>query len=506
MTCEVMDRPRLPFQTDAMTTATLPSAPARAAEPAAPHPLALPVMLTGVFVVVLDFFIVNVALPSLQRDLGASDAMLQWVVAGYGLATAAGLVTGGRLGDLHGRRRMFMLGLLLFTLASIGCGAAPTAGWLVAARVLQGLAAAVMQPQVLAMLGVVFSGAARTRAFAAYGIAMGLAASSGQLIGGTLISLDLFGLGWRLCFLINLPIGVAALLAARRALPAPAQPGGSRLDLAGAALLSIAATALVLPLVQGRDLGWPAWAWWLLAGTVPCLLLFALQQRRLAARGGQPLVAPALIADRRLRAGLATALAFYIGNASLYFVLALFLQQGLHLPPFTSGLVFTAMAVGFFVASLAAPRLAARFGGAPIARGALLLAAAHLLQLLNVLLLDGGLRLACLVPLLFMQGLGLGVVMAPLSGAVLAGLPPQHAGVASGVLGTVQQVGNALGVALVGLVFYGTLAAGQAHAFAASLLFLAATAGAVAVLYRRVLCLDQKPAARPSRRESEAAT
>ncbi len=422
-------------------SSTLDRAPAAGGTAAgAPGRLALFVMLTGTFIVVLDFFIVNVALPALQHDLGASPAMLQWVVAGYGLANAAGLVTGGRLGDLHGRRRMFMLGLALFTLASAACGLAPSAAWLVAARVLQGLAAALLQPQVLAMLGLVFTGAARARAFAAYGLAMGLAASSGQLFGGALISLDLFGLGWRSCFLINLPIGAAALVLARRTLPPLAASGGdSRLDLAGAALLSTCSVAVVLPLVQGRELGWPTWSLALLVAALPLLAAFVAHQRRLAARGGQALVAPALLADARFRAGLLAALAFFIGNASLFFVLALFLQQGLHLRPFTSGLVFTAMATGFFLASLAAPRLAERFGGAPVSRGAL----------------------------------------------VLAGLPPQHAGVASGVLGMVQQSGNALGVALIGLLFYGSVASGYAHAYAVSLLFLAGSALSVAWLYRR---------------------
>lgn len=468
-----------------MTSTTLdrPLPPAAAAPPAV-HPLALAVMLTGTFIVVLDFFIVNVALPAIQHDLGASAAMLQWVVAGYGLATAAGLVTGGRLGDLHGRRRMFMLGLLLFTLASVACGLAPSAPLLVAARVLQGLAAAVMQPQVLAMMGLVFTGPARVKAFGAYGVAMGLAASGGQLVGGALISLDVFGWGWRSCFLINLPIGVIGLLLARRALPALAQPGGSRLDLSGAALLSVCSIAVVLPLVQGREQGWPGWSLWLLFASLPLLALFVAQQRRLGAHGGQPLVAPALMADRRFRAGLAAAMAFFLGNASLYFVLALYLQQVLRLAPFASGAVFTSMALGFFLASMAAPKLARRFGGAPISRGGLWLCAAHVAQLVNVAF-AGEHVLYALVPLLFLQGIGLGLVMAPLSSAVLAGLPPQHAGVASGVLGMTQQVGNALGVALIGLLFYGASGPAQGLGFEVSLAYLAASALAAAALYRR---------------------
>lgn len=220
-----------------------------AREAAAPGLLGLGVMLCGTFLVVLDFFIVNVALPSMQRELRADAATLQLVVAGYGLATAAGLVTGGRLGDMFGRRRMFMLGLLLFTLASAACGLAPDAGLLVAARVLQGLAGALLQPQVLAMIGLAYTGERRARAFAAYGIALGLAATLGQLVGGVLIDVDPAGLGWRSCFLINLPIGLAALLLAPRVIPPLANAGSrSRLDLAGMLLLAAGSIAVVLPL------------------------------------------------------------------------------------------------------------------------------------------------------------------------------------------------------------------------------------------------------------------
>lgn len=496
MTCGVIARTPPFTEPCAMSqTQIAPNAPAvaRATAPiaAAPGRLTLAVMLSGTFMVVLDFFIVNVALPAMQHDLRAGASTLQWVVASYGLATSAGLITGGRLGDMFGRRRMFMLGLLLFTLASAACGVAPNGEVLIAARVAQGLAGALLQPQVLAMIGLTYAGEARARAFAAYGITLGLGATLGQLIGGALIHADLLGLGWRSCFLINLPIGIAALLLAPRALPPLANAGTSRLDLTGMLLVAAASVAVVLPLVEGRELGWPAWAWVCLAAAIPLLVAFGAQQRRVAARGGDPLVAPALLTDRVFIAGLLTTLAFYVGNASLYFVLALFLQQGQALGPLTSGIVFTSLALGFFATSMAAPRLARYFGGAPIARGALLLATGHALQYLNVTGLGGGHVIAWMVPLLALQGAGLGMVMAPLVSAVLAGLPAQHAGVASGVLGTVQQAGNALGVALIGLLFYGRLDAGAdrhayAQAFGASLIYLTVSALLVAVLYRRV--------------------
>lgn len=453
----------------------------------APRLLALLVMLSGTFMVVLDFFIVNVALPSMQQDLRATAGALQFVVIGYGLANAAALITGGRLGDLYGRRRVFMIGIALFTLASALCGLAPNTGVLVAARVVQGVAGAILQPQVLAMLGVLYTGSERAKGFAAYGLALGLGAASGQLVGGALIHADLGGLAWRNCFLINLPIGALALALSGRVLPALRGESASRLDLPGVGLIALALTAAVLPLVVGRETGWPAWTLVCLAAAVPLLAGFWRYQRGLAARGGQPLVAPVLMTDRGFILGLLVTLTFYSSNASLYFVLALYLQQGLGLPALESGLVFTTLALGFFLTSMAAPRLARIFGRQAIFAGALVLAAGHafLYALLGRLSAD---HIGAMLPALLVQGLGLGMVMAPLVSTVLGGLPPQHAGVASGVLATVQQVGNALGVALIGILYYGALdAAGAdaaARAFGASLVYLFVLAVAVALLYR----------------------
>jgi EmrB/QacA subfamily drug resistance transporter len=462
-----------------MTQAQLTSpVPAAGAHPAGPTLATLLVMLSGTFMVVLDFFIVNVALPSLQHDLHASAGTLQLVVAAYGIANAAGLVTGGRLGDIFGRRRMFMLGMLLFAVASLLCGVAPNGEMLVGARVLQGLAGALMQPQVLAMLGLVYTGERRAKAFAAYGLALGLGAALGQLIGGVLINADIAGLGWRSCFLINLPVAVIALLAAPRVIPPLAGTGASRLDPAGMLLVALACVAVVMPLVYGREQHWPLWSIAVLVAAPVLFAIFVAQQKRLAARGGAPLVAPSLLAHRRFVAGLAVSLVFYAGNASLYFVLALYLQEHLGLAPLASGLVFTSLATGFFIASMAAPRLAQRFKGAPIARGALLLAVGHALQFANVAWVGENHVLAVMLPLLFVQGIGLGVVMAPLVSAILEGLPPQHAGVAAGVVAMVQQASNAIGVALIGLVFY-------SYAFAGALVYLAVSAALVAALWRK---------------------
>ena len=465
-----------------MSTSHAASVSVRAAVPRAPGLAALLVMLSGTFMVVLDFFIVNVALPSIQHELHAGSAALQWVVAGYGLATAVALISGGRLGDIHGRRRIFMLGIALFVIASALCGLASTAAVLVVARIAQGASGALLLPQVTAMLGGLYSGEQRARAFAAYGLALGLGAASGQLIGGALIHADVGGLGWRSCFLINVPIGALALLLAPRVLPALPAQRTSRLDVAGAALLAVSLTALLLPLVQGRDAGWPAWSLLALAGSLPLLALFWQQQRSVARAGGQPLLAPKLIGQRGFALGLLVTLAFYAGNASFYFVLALYLQQGLHLAPLDSGLVFTALAGGFFATSMAAPRLGRWLGKQAIFAGACVLAVGH--ALMFVLVSEAATpSLAPIVGVLLVQGCGLGMVMAPLVATLLAGLPPEHAGVAAGVLSTVQQLGNALGVALIGIVFYGAGSAGFAH----SLIYLLATSLIVAVLYRRFI-------------------
>ncbi|MFD7988936.1 MFS transporter [Kitasatospora indigofera] len=412
----------------------------------------LPVVLTATFMTALDFFIVNVAVPSVQVDLRAGPAAVQWVIAGFGLALAAGLVTAGRLGDRYGRRRVFALGLALFTLASAGCGLAPTAGALVAARVLQGLAAALTGPQVLAILRTAFSGAAQARAFAMYGLTLGVGAVFGQLIGGLLIRADLFGLDWRTCFLINLPVGLAALLLVRRCLPesrAPRRPG---LDPAGVVLVTLALTTLVLPLIQGREQGWPLWTWLCLGGSAVLLAAFGAHQHRLSA---SPLVDTRLFRERAFAAGILAQLAFWLGQASFFLVLALYLQQGRGLDALGAGLVFTAIGLGYLLTSVTADRLAARIGRQVVAVGALLMAAG--LGLIGLAAYGVGTTGSVwwLAPGLFVDGLGMGMVIAPVTTTVLTRVAPELVGSAAGVLATVQQVGGALGIALIGIVFYG---------------------------------------------------
>ncbi|MET9176643.1 MFS transporter [Kitasatospora aureofaciens] len=460
--------------------------PAPTEQAPAPRGL-LPVVLTATFMTALDTFVVNVAVPSVQADLGAGPAVVQWVMAGFGLAIAVGLVTAGRLGDRYGRRRVFALGLALFTLASAACGLAPTATALVGGRVAQGLAAALMGPQVLAILRTAFSGPAQARAFARYGLTMGIGAVFGQLIGGLLIRADLLGLGWRSCFLINLPIGLAALAAVRRCLPESRSPQRPGLDPVGVLLVSVALTALVLPLIQGPGLHWPLWTVLCLATAAVLLAVFAVHQHRATTAQGAPLVDTRLFRSGAFRTGLLAQLAFWLGQASFFLVLALHLQLGRGLDALGSGLVFTAIGLGYLLTSNATHLVTARLGERrTITAGGLLMAVG--LGLLALAAYDAGdASVWWLAPGLFVDGFGMGLVIAPVTTVSLAAVEPGLAGAAAGVVATVQQVGGAVGIALIGLVYYG--AGDPAAAFGRSVTALAVLelvlVGLVGLLPRR---------------------
>jgi len=444
----------------------------------------LPVVLAGTFMVVLDFFIVNVALPSMQSDLHASDGAIEWVVAGYALTSAVLLITAGRLGDQFGRRRMFSAGLALFTVASLACGVAASAEALVAARLLQGAAAAILMPNVLSIIGVVYTGADRTRALTAYGLVLGLAAVSGQLIGGLLVQADIAGLGWRTTFLINVPIGLAALVLAPKVVPESRNEHASGLDVVGTLLVTAGLTAVVLPLVEGRQHGWPVWTWVSLAAAPFILGAFVAHERRLGRRGGTPMLDTTLFAQRSFSAGLLTQFTFWGGQASFFLVLALYLQAGRGLSAMTAGLVFTILAASYLVASMASEGLLQRFGPRVLAVGALTLATGHGLLLAAVAEVGVGGSIAPLVPGLLVIGAGMGLVIAPLTTTILSGVDPQRAGAASGMLATTQNVGNALGVAVTGVIFFGALHGGYGHALQLSLAQLALLLVAAAALAR----------------------
>ncbi|GAA2208413.1 hypothetical protein GCM10009850_038710 [Nonomuraea monospora] len=534
---------------------------------------ALPVLLAAVFVTTLDFYVANLAVPAIRADLGAGDAAVQLVIAGYGLAYAAGLIVSGRLGDLYGHRRTFAAGLALFTLASAGCGLAGGPATLVAARVGQGVAAALLAPQVLALLGRLYQGDDRARAFGWYGTAVGLAGLSGQVIGGMVVAVDPMGLGWRACFLVNVPICLTALALTGRLLPrpalaptplpyatsaklsrttsphprtttspplprtatspplphsttspplprtatspplprtAPARPsratpappphttpaspsrtasapppratpaprsraarGRARarlphdLDLGGAVLVMAGLVAVVLPLAEGREQGWPGWAWACLAAAPLLLGAFVRRQRRLVADGRVPLLDLAVFREKGFAWGLVAVGLLFGTSAGLSFVLALHLQDGLGLTPLAAATVCTALNAGFFAASLLRPR--GRLGAPVLVAG---------LALMYHAMGAGPLQVGVA---LLVTGAGMGLLMSPLLSSVLASVRPERSAAAAGVLGTVQEAGGVLGGTLTGAVFFAALDGGwQAAAQAGVTVLIVASLGVLA--------------------------
>ncbi|MER6735957.1 MFS transporter [Streptomyces puniciscabiei] len=444
------------------------------------------IVVSGMFMITLDFFVVNVAIPSTRADLHASAAAVEFIVSGFSLAYAASMLTAGRLGDLYGRRRMFACGMVLFTLASLVAGMAPSAGVLMAARVVQGVGAAVMTPQMLAILNTAFTGEQRVRAFTAFALSMGVGATFGQLIGGALIHLDIAGLGWRTIFLINIPIGVTSLLLMRSFIPESRGGGRPELDLIGALLGSAGLLAIVFPLVEGREQGWPAWSWVCLAAALPLLGAFAVRQHRLERQDRAPLISLTLFRERAFSVGIVIILGFFAAMASFMLVLALYLQDGHGLSALGSGAVFGALGIGYVPAAFAAPKLAVRLGRQVLTLGALVVAAGYGLLIVTAAEIGVTGPSAWMMPGLFVAGAGMALFANPVTPTVLAGVSPHHAAAAAGVLSTAQEGGNALGVAAIGVVFFGVLGHGHsgsyAHAFEWSVAVLAAFTVAAAVL------------------------
>ena len=415
--------------------------------------LGLATVLLGAFLSIADFFIVNVALPTIDRDLHTSPATLELVVAGYGVPYALLLVLGGRLGDLLGRRRLFMLGMAAFTVCSLLCGVAPTAVALVAFRAAQGASAALMVPQVLATIQASTTGHVRAKAIGLYGATAGVAAIVGQLAGGALVAADIAGTGWRPIFLVNVPLGLLGLALAWRLVPATRSSEPPRIDAAGTALLAVAVLALLVPLTEGRALGWPAWSWATLALFPPAVAAFAVVERRLERVDGHPLVPPSLLRLHGMRRGLVIAVPFFAGFGAFMFVSALALQQGAGFTPLRSGLALVPMALTFLAASLLTARLTARYGRRVLSAGAVIQGVGLLGLAATLLAAWPHVDPLNLAPAMAVAGLGQGLILSPLFAFVLAGVPPARAGVGSGILTTTQQTALALGVASLGSLF-----------------------------------------------------
>jgi EmrB/QacA subfamily drug resistance transporter len=421
------------------------------------HPrrwLMLPVILIAMFMAGFDIWAVNVAAPSLQRDLHVSEAALQLIVGGYAFMYASGMVTGGRLGDLFGYRRLFLIGVVSFALASLACGLAPSSSVLVVFRLVQGLTGAVMVPQVVALITAVFPARERSRALAFYGATMGFGFVSGQILGGGLIQANIFGLGWRAIFLVNVPIGVLAVIAAIIVVPHAQGRHRPRLDPLGAVGVSGALALALVPLTLGRDEGWPVWTWVSLAAALPVLAATLAWERRLTRAGGEPLLDLALFRDRAFSAGLLLNFVAIFFFGSFMFVLTLLLQSGLGLSPLHAGIVNLPLALAFIAMTLLGPKVAARLGPRSITVGAGFAMVGTIALALIALRSGGQLTGWDTAPATALIGIGQGLMVPSLMGAVLTHVRPEQAGAAAGVLTTTQQFAIACGVAIIGAIFY----------------------------------------------------
>jgi len=432
--------------------------------------LAAIVLIVGALMDMIDVTIVNVALPSIRRDLHASATQLEWVVSGYMLAFAATLIIAGNLGDKFGRKRLFLSGAALFGLASLAAGLSGSGAELITARVVQGAAAAAMAPQVLATFRVIFGRAERGKAFGIYGAMLGFASAIGLVLGGLLTGANLFGWEWRSVFYVNVPVAVAALIAGARFVPETKDPGARRPFVAGAVLLAGSLVAIVYPLLEGRQLGWPAWVWPLMAAGVAGLVVLGVIEARRTSTTVAPLLRAGLFRVPAFAAGMGIQLAFFAGMQGFFIAFALWLQAGEHFSPLKAGLTAVAFSVGSFIAAPVAVPLAQKAGRRILAGGAVLMVAGI-----------GGVALAAphvgvngspwpIVPGLVVAGAGLALLVIPLVNVVLAAVPAEVAGGASGLFSTAQQLGGALGVALLGSVFFGYL---NGHSFEAALVHTA---------------------------------
>jgi EmrB/QacA subfamily drug resistance transporter len=469
--------------------------------------LGLAVLLLGGFLTVFDLFVVNVAIPNMQVDLGASFAEVGFVIAGYALSFGMFLIAGGRLGDAYGRRRLFAFGVLGFAGASLLCGLAPNTMSLIVVRFLQGAAGAILFPQIYALLRVMFDEAGRRRAFGLLGMTLGLAAIAGQVLGGLLVEGDILGLGWRIAFLVNVPIGlVMAVLSLT--IPESRVADAKRVDWSGIGLAMFGLLLLLVPLLEGQNAGWPAWTWGCFAASIPVFGAFLGWERRLARRDGSPAVDLALFANGHFVVGSIVVLLIYSTSTSLFLCFALLTQSGLRLTPFQAGSLFAPASVGFVAASLVAPKLVACWGNGMVAGGALIYAAGIGWLVISVAGLGGAQDVLTLVPPLVLLGFGQGLSMTPLLNLVIGLIDERHAGMAAALISTMQQVGGAFGVAVVGIFFSSILGAGAsgsgpaadryAGAFAGAMLYNFAAVLLAALLVARIGCGWRPSRTKPS--------
>jgi MFS family permease len=456
--------------------------------------LGLAVVVAAAVMDLLDSTITQTAAPAIRRDLGGSYASLEWITAAYTLAMSALLIAGSRLGDAFGRRRVLLGGIAGFAGISVLCALAPSPGWLIAGRALQGACAAVMVPQGFGLIRELFGDAGQQKAFAVFGPVMGLAAVAGPVIGGALVDADVLGAGWRAIFLVNLPLGVAALLAGRRFLPrtAPAAPG-LRVDALSVLLTVAGGIALVYPLIEGRAHGWPAWSFAMLAAGGLALVAFAVRQARRVRSGRTPLVEPSILRRRPYVAGLAVVLGFIGAMGGMTLALNVMFQVGLGFSPLACGVATIAIPLAAIGGSITSSALLARLGRRTMHAGIAIMAGGLVVTDLVLHSAGGGLSAWQLAGPLAVTGFGMGMVFVPMFDVILAGVRPHELGSASGLLESVQQLAMSLGIATVGTALFGHLGAvhGAAafvgatdHALLLAVAFLAAAWAAVFALPR----------------------
>ena len=411
-------------------------------------------VITAAVMDLLDSTIAQVAAPTIRRELGGSYAVIEWVTAAYALAMAVGLLTGGRLGDIFGRRRVLLTGIAGFVLASAACAAAQSAGELIAARAAQGLLGAIMLPQVFGLIRDMFEAHEMGKAFGVYGPVMGLSAMLGPIAAGGLISANVLGTGWRMIFLVNVPVGLAALALGARTLPAGVSSAARRLDLPGALLAAVAMFLLVFPLAQGHALGWPAWLFGMLAASVLMLAGFGWYQVRRQRAGRDPLVEPSVFRHRSYSAGIVFSIVFTGSLGGIVMIFNVFLQNGLGFTPWHSAVTTAPWAAGAFIGSAVGGIAMAKLGRRVLLAG-LVVEAAGLAGIYAVLhVAGGGVSTVDLLAPMVIGGIGMGMVFVPLFDIVMAGVRPQEMGSASGVLQTVNSLGMSLGIAGIGAIFF----------------------------------------------------
>jgi len=432
------------------------------AAPAAEAPyaarwLVLAIVLCAEVMDLMDATIVNVAAPSIRRDLGGGATTLQWLGAAYTLSFAVLLVTGARLGDIFGRRRLFLIGSFGFTLMSALCALAPSADLLIVLRALQGGFGALLIPQGFGLLKEVFPKEEEGKVFATFGPVMGLSAIAAPIIAGVLIDANILSTGWRMVFLINVPVGIVAFAGALRYLPHGAAKPGTRLDLVGMTLVGLASVAIIYPLIQGRAEGWPVWIFAMLAAGVVLLITFLGYERH---RREAPLIEPSLLRNRTYVDGIVVALGFFAVFAGLILIVSLFCQVGQGFSAVHAGLTLVPMTAGMVVSMVISFALVAKLGRHLLHVGIALSGAGAAALAVTVTGASGASTWA-LLPALLLMGLGAGFVFGQLFDIILAGVAMEEVGSASGLLNAVQQLASALGVAVLGTVFFSRLTAGH---------------------------------------------